>query len=69
MFQLLVVGLDFDWQFSHIAPGRPVCAFFALKRQAGGGFNDDPEDEVGEEDLPMEEELMASDEEDQGTYK
>lgn len=42
----------------------------ARTRQAGGGFNDDPEDEVGEEDLPMEEELMASDEEDEGgTYK
>lgn len=44
---------------------------FCRTRQAGSGFIDDPEDEVGEEDLPMEEEeLMASDEEDQGrTYK
>lgn len=43
---------------------------FARPRQAGGAFTDDPEDEVGEEELPMEEELMASDEEDQGkTYK
>lgn len=34
--------------------------------QAEGAFGDVPEDEVGEEDLPMEDELMASDEEGDG---
>lgn len=49
-------GFLFNLRFVH-----QRCLRFA--QQAGGGFSDDRDDEVGEEELPMEEELMASDEE------
>lgn len=46
--------------FSSSSKYTTLC--WTIKHQATRGFGDDPQDEVGEEELPMDEEVVSEDE-------